>query len=288
MVSLISNPVSGKFNIDKKFELLTPIAKHFKSEIYGLDTISKTEFKNCLKDLSKKDNEICVAGGDGTLLDVLNTVDKNIIISYIPMGSGNAIKKSFYSPQISKKFYDNIFNKIINGKINYVDTINCNGIYSFLAGIGLDALVAFKREEMIKNGIHGFKSYSKAFFNVFKQGFSKYPTEISLDNCCLKTEISTLIASKTTHYGYNLQVMPEANINDSFIHIRTLPPSSFEIAKGLVSGFLQNQIAGTHYLSHSLKIKTKLPIYIHLHGTPFQPTNEINMNIEPKSFKFRY
>jgi diacylglycerol kinase family enzyme len=288
MVSIICNPVSGKYNIDEKYELLTPISKHLKSEIHGLDTITKKEFKNCLKELTKQDNEICVAGGDGTVLDVLNTIDKNTIISYIPMGSGNALRNPLKLTPISKKNYNKIFNNIISGNINHIDTIKCNGIYTFFLGIGLDALVAFKREEIIKKENKGFYSYAKPLFDVVKHGFPKYSAEISLDDYCFKTKISTLIASKVSHYGYNLQVMPEAQLDDSLLHIRTIPLETIETIKGILSGFLQNQQAGIYYSGHSLTIETNSDIHIHLNGTPFKPTNEFRMYVEPKSFKFRY
>jgi diacylglycerol kinase family enzyme len=95
--SIITNPASGNLSLPRRRELLALAAGVLQAGVYGLDTTSKEEFLTCARDLAGKCDVLVVAGGDGSLSDIINAIDtKERPIAYIPLGSGNAMSYALH------------------------------------------------------------------------------------------------------------------------------------------------------------------------------------------------
>jgi diacylglycerol kinase family enzyme len=90
--AIISNPASGNLSLSRRRTLLAEAGRILQAGVHGLDTTSREEFLVCARDLAGKCDVLVVAGGDGSLSDIINTIGiQKSPIAYIPLGSGNAM-----------------------------------------------------------------------------------------------------------------------------------------------------------------------------------------------------
>ena len=90
--AIIANPASGKMKVDQKRSVLARAAEILDSDINGLDTETPEEFTQCAQELATRCDLLVVAGGDGSLSDIINSIDTaKIPIGFLPLGTGNAM-----------------------------------------------------------------------------------------------------------------------------------------------------------------------------------------------------
>ena len=82
---IITNPVSGRLNLDQKRKLLDKAAGILDANVVGLEVGSREEFSACAKEVASSVDVLVVAGGDGSVSDVINAVDTSQTpIAYLP------------------------------------------------------------------------------------------------------------------------------------------------------------------------------------------------------------
>ena len=137
--AIIANPAAGKVTVDQKRSEMSQAAEILQAEIYGLDTGNVSDFKQCAKELTSECDVLVAAGGDGTISDIINTVDTSLVpIAYLPLGTGNSMKHALGL----KGSLADIAMRIRKGRINEYDLINCSDIKrAFMASTGFDGLV---------------------------------------------------------------------------------------------------------------------------------------------------
>jgi diacylglycerol kinase (ATP) len=90
--AILTNPASGPLRGATRRRALATAARILDAEVYGLDLKTREEFALCAREVSSRADVLVVAGGDGTVSDVINAVDtKQTPIAYLPLGSGNAL-----------------------------------------------------------------------------------------------------------------------------------------------------------------------------------------------------
>jgi YegS/Rv2252/BmrU family lipid kinase len=125
--------------------------------------------------------QIIVAGGDGTLNEVVNGIflqkeclPEQVLIGMIPVGTGNDWIKTFGIPNN----YQLAVDKIIEGKtllqdvgkLTYAEEEKVNTRYfSNMAGFGFDALVAAKANQLKQKGRTGLLVYLQSLLTAFFQ-----------------------------------------------------------------------------------------------------------------------
>ena len=93
--AIITNPVSGEMSVDQKRSALAKPAEILGAEIHGLDTKTPADFASCGRDLANSCDVLVAAGGDGSLSDIINSVNTGEkVIAYLPLGSGNAMRNA--------------------------------------------------------------------------------------------------------------------------------------------------------------------------------------------------
>ncbi|MEN8116631.1 MAG: diacylglycerol kinase family protein [Bacteroidota bacterium] len=155
--------------------------------------------------------QLIIAGGDGTLNEVVNGVLQQqkcslneIKIGMIPVGTGNDWIKTFGIPNN----YRSAINKLEEGKTFFQDvgklTLSENGetsyrYFSNMAGFGFDALVAQKANAMKEKGRTGFLVYLQSLLMAYLQ-YKIRKVNISVD----REQIEDLIFSVSVGIGkYN-------------------------------------------------------------------------------------
>jgi len=219
--TIITNPVSGNLSVPKRMEFLAHAARTLQAEVHGLDTTSKEEFLACARDLAGNCDVLVVAGGDGSLSDVINAIDtQERPIAYIPLGSGNAMSHALHL----RGSIAEVATRIKESRIRDFDLILCDERrLAYMVSIGLESAVIKKRDEYKAQGTSGFKAYLMAVLASYFKDFKGVKAGIATNGKAYKTKsLLSIMIMKQPYYGYGLKVMPGACFDDGRLHVRVL------------------------------------------------------------------
>ena len=170
-------------------------------------------------DLAKESSAhdvLIVAGGDGTIFEVVNNIDLSFqTLAILPIGTGNNLAKD-----LGIRKTGNIFNTIDRRNVTEIDLISCkfraNGSYHqrfvvSTSGLGFVSSVADLCNRYLK--ITGPLCYPiSSCCNVLQK---KMSAEIQLEeDPPQETEFTNFIINNTKHAG-NVCVFPDSDLRDS-------------------------------------------------------------------------
>lgn len=235
---------------------------------------------------SKIDTVIAV-GGDGTVTEVARGIIKRGYgsLGIIPGGTGNDFIKSL---DIKKDYLDSI-KTIINGKTIKIDVGLANG-YKFLniGGIGLDVEV-IKGFEKIKKYIKGRFAYIISIFKTLLK-FKKIKVSIEIDDKKVDENLVLFGTGSGKFYGGGLQMVPNAKINDGYLHSTLVKDlSNLRIATIFPEIFKGTHIRHKKYVetfkSKKIKIICQEDLYMNLDGELFFGGKEIEFSLSEEKLK---
>ena len=193
------------------------IIDRHKDKAYTIQTANK---------LSLDHDIIVAAGGDGTIVDVIQGITecgrkKDIALGIIPIGSGNAFRKSLGIPKNVKKS----IKLIAEGNTREIDLINIEGKAATFASIGATAQATLVSH---RNNVPGFFGYF--LVSRIMLIYRRKELEIELfdgiddsgkhfDKKIFKLKVFDCIIGKTNYFGYSWKIAPKAKIDDGFIDI---------------------------------------------------------------------
>ncbi len=174
--------------------------------------------------------KLIVAGGDGTLNEVVNGVflqqvcpPEKITIGMIPVGTGNDWIKTFgipnKYPEAIKKIQEEktIFQDV--GKVNYsVDRNNKLCFFSNMAGFGFDALVADKANRLKEKNRSGLWVYLSSFVSAYIH-YQTRRVKVSVDGNNLEELIFSVSVGIGKYNGGGMMQAPAAVPNDGTFEI---------------------------------------------------------------------
>ena len=267
--SIIANPVAGTLNIDQKRSVLEPAATLLKADICGLDTTTAQEFASCAQETAAHCDVLAVAGGDGTLSEIINCVDTAAkTIAYLPLGSGNAMGYALrYKGGLS-----DIAIRIRDGGVSTYDLIQCdNQKRAFMASIGIDGQIIRLRDQFRKQGITGFKSYVKAirqaYCGAYFGQYSRPDARMSIDGREIgEKKVLSLIVTKQPYFGFGMRVAPGARFDDRRLHIVCINSGSLQSVIGWATSFTIGNRTGRHITGRELRVQLKQPSILQIDG----------------------
>lgn len=283
---IVANPKAGKLNINKKKIILEKASAMLGDcKVYGLDTKSAEEFHTCANEVSKKVDTLIVAGGDGTLQDVINSVDKDVVLSYLPFGSGNAIKYALGLPKTIPK----ITEQIKNGKKRSLDLMLCDDSRkTFIADIGIGGKIVEEREKMLKKGVKGRLAYTLATAKIVSE-YKGQEIKVTIDKkkFYFKNALS-MVLTKIPFGGYGMNVVPKAKLNDGYIHFLAVAFDIPELAYGMVTVLIDGNKAGKYTKGKEIYVETSKEEYLEIGGDVERKGTSFKFKVLPKYLKMRY
>jgi YegS/Rv2252/BmrU family lipid kinase len=277
----IINPKSGT---GYKKNIRRIISQNFSKSEYDIEY---TKAKGHATDLSKKAailkyDSVIGIGGDGTINEIANgLIGSESSLGIVPCGSGNGFSRHLKIPQD--------FEKVIRDIPKYrrllIDTLKINDEFFLgIAGIGFDAHIAYLFANVKKRG---FLTYAKLVISeFFKYRPKKY--KLIIDGKEVFKEAFLLSFAKSSQYGNNIIIAPNAKLDDGYFQVAILkyPPirAIFEIFLRLKNGSIHKSKYYETYKCKEVFIKES-SIIAHMDGEPFLFKNETNIKIFPKSLK---
>lgn len=253
------------------------------------------------KFIKKGYRRFIVAGGDGTLNEVVNGIffQKNVptsdfLLAMIPVGTGNDWCRMFHIPfkykqaikvlKEEKTFIQDI------GKVNYFNASNQKWRYFInVAGMGYDAVVAEKTNKDKEMGRGGALTYLKNLFTSLL--FYKYSNiEIRIDNANegIKSKTFSLSVGICKYNGGGMTQLPHAIPDDGLLdmtHIKKLGKFTvLKEVKHLYDGSFINHPKVDTYSGSSFQITSEPTINLEVDGESLGHS-PFTFEIIPKSLK---
>lgn len=286
------NPISGtksKLNLEKKI-----IQKCGKRNIsFEILFTSKEGNYNFLHDKIEKENitDIVICGGDGSIGPIVSaTLNIEVNIGLIPLGSGNGLARTAGIPGSVNKAIDLIFER------KAIDTdaflIN-NTLSTHISGLGFDAKVA---DEFSKKTKRGLQAYTKISLKNFYTA-PVYPFTIDADGNQFKVDAFMICIANSNQFGNNFKIAPKASICDGLLDLVVLkktgkPQIVLSFIRQLVSGNIQSVSAKNIYGKNILyfqnkKIKIGNPQLapLHIDGNPVETGESFSIEVLPSAYK---
>lgn len=182
---------------------------------------------------AKHDGEtiIVTVGGDGTLHEVMNGVtrNKNVILGFIPGGSGNDFSRGFKIPSNPVKALQVLLRliksdpvQIDNGKMTLAD--GAEEFFINNMGAGFDALIAYQVNHSPIKAILNKLSLGRLAYVYFllKELFTFKPTtiDIAIDGKKYSFKQSWFVTvSNQPYYGGGMKIAPAAIPDDGLLDI---------------------------------------------------------------------
>lgn len=284
--SIITNPASGNLRAPKRRELLARAQEVLQADLHGLDTTSKEEFLACARDLAGHCEVLVVAGGDGSLSDIINAIDtRERPIAYIPLGSGNAMGHAL---SLRGSVAD-AATRIKEGRIHDFDLIQCDERRSaYMVSIGVEGAVIQRRNEYKARGTSGFKAYLLAFLVAYLKDFKGVKARIAVNGQSFEVRslLSTMIM-KEPYYGYGLKVMPGARLDDGQLHVRLLHKGILSSLAGGITSLTVGNRAGFYQTAEQVSVVLEAPLPMQADGDVAWAAKEFHFRVLPGALRMK-
>jgi diacylglycerol kinase family enzyme len=284
---IAANPVSGKRNAEKKMRILRHAAEILGPDcrVEGLDTDSAGEFCRCVRDLAQKNDILVIAGGDGTLSDAINSLDTGVLLGYLPFGSACALAQALKLPHDIQK----AALQIKNGIAHPVDLILCQeSKKAVMASIDINAHTLSVRQKLIEKGIKGCPAYVVGtVVSLLRYDRTDVTVTADGETFAIPNAISTIIA-KTPSFGFGMNIVPQAKVDDGFLHLLAVNAGFFRVIYGMLKSFFAPLNAGLYKKAHRIHITTKDPRYLQVDGNIYVKDTEFDFRILPGALRLKY
>jgi diacylglycerol kinase family enzyme len=284
----VANPSAGTISIARKTRALDQVKEILGHDcvIRGLDTQSKAEFTQCAVELARKVEILIVAGGDGTASDVINAVDSDTTFSYLPVGSGCALRYALgLPPQLTRAA-----KRIKEGSLHFLDLILCDDSRkAFMTSVGLEGDILNRREALQESGIKGPQAYAMATFGSFFADLERSDMSILIDGEELVVPaVVTAIVTKIPYYGYNMKVVPNAVFDDGHLHLLAVNSGWGEIVQNLANALLNENRLGIYRKAREIRITVPSERYAQADGNVYRRGTSFEYRVLPRGLKMWY
>lgn len=210
-VLIIYNPVAGR-RLKKKFDLIVKKLKENNLDIEIIFTQFTGHAKIIARENFNKYDMIAIAGGDGTINEVLNGVyDETTHISIIPLGTANVLAQEINL----KNDVKSIVNYIVHGSIKPLWLGKANGQYfALMLSVGLDAI-------SVANVNKNFKRWFGKFAYILSYLSAVIQSKNITYKVCIEGQIlyaSNVIVSNGRLYGGKFICAPAANLQEKKLY----------------------------------------------------------------------
>ncbi len=266
--AVILNPIAGRGKSFKKWADIKQELIAHEVAFQAFFTEKQGHALELTRWLQKKGySQLLVAGGDGTLHEVINGLDlsKDITIGVIPTGTGNDFARSI-KPRLDVKQAVKI---IAQGKSKLIDLGQVNDKrFINISGVGFDAEIAKEVNTKLRF-VKGRLAYLFALVKVLAL-YKCRPVDIYVNGGMLTKNILFLAVANAPYVGGGMKIVPDAVINDGVFHICL----AFDTSKLDILSTLPRVYNGSH-ISHpkvmtikadEVKLVSKYPFAVHADG----------------------
>ena len=278
--AIIANPKAGRLTVDQKRLLLNKVSPILDAEVQGLDTTSAAELTRCAVELSTRCDVLVVAGGDGTLSNVINAIyPSRLSLAYLPLGTGNAIRQTlgYRGGPVD------IARRIHSGHRHAYDLIRCDGKrLAFMASVGVDSTAVKLWTHYRQQGFSGLKAYFlaslKAYLSVYRPG----RVRLTIDETDITVEkMLSLLVVKQPYFGLGMKVVPQARWDDGYLHTLCIPSGWHNMVVGVATSFTIGNRIGIYQAGTKASVRSERPLTLQIDGELGWAHNAFSFEVLP-------
>lgn len=232
-VKFIYNPYSGENTIISELDKVIMIHQKYGYTIVPFRISFEYELSSAFEDIDENFKYVLVAGGDGTVDNVVNTMKKmniNLPVAILPTGTANDFAKFIGMPQRIEKACEQILNstpkKVDLGKINDKYFIN-------VASTGLFTDVSQKTDVNLKNTIGKLAYYVKGIEQL--PNFRKLKIKVTSENNVFDDNMYLMLVFNGRTAG-NFNLAYKSEIDDGLLDVIIIKSG---IMKNMISIFIK-------------------------------------------------
>lgn len=240
MITVLVNPVSGG---GKAMKVLPDIEKYLKEErrqyIVRKTSLPGDALKVAIDAVKSGHDAIIVAGGDGTMSEVLHgVVGSAVAIVFAPCGTGNDFVKCMHIPVEPLA----AIKKQLSSPLRRLDYATVNGrAFLNVCGTGFDVEV-LRHLEGYRSKISGMRAYLYALKDALKY-YKPMELMVSVDNQPFeKKSLCILCVGNGVYLGGGMKGVPDAVPYDGVLNLVMVKA----IKKWMIPFLLPLFISGTH------------------------------------------
>jgi YegS/Rv2252/BmrU family lipid kinase len=299
---VIVNPNAGRQKGARDWEKISILLRQYKID-FGF---AFTSFKEHAIELTKAYLEegykkFIVVGGDGTLNEVLNGIfrqDKiatdQFLLAVIPIGSGNDWCRMFnvpndYEEAVRLIKQESTFLQDVGLVSFFRNSVSESRYFINVAGVGYDAIVAFKTNKDKERGKGGAWLYFKNLLtSLVSYKFTSTEITTSGDKDRIRTRMFSLSVGVCRYNGGGMKQLPHAIPDDGMLDLTLIKKlgkfSVLKEVKNLYDGSFINHPSVETLVSDHFKIISDPPVMLEADGESlgFSP---FTFDIIPRSIK---
>jgi diacylglycerol kinase (ATP) len=276
------NPAAGRLGIERKRALIARFTRLLggSCEVVGWDTRDARELQRAASEIAPAVDILIVAGGDGTFSDIMNAVEPDTVLSYLPLGSGNAWRKTLGLPLS----VPGIAERIRNGQRHAIDLILCDGSRKgIFASIGIEGHVLHQRAMLLQRGVRGFDAYFRSTVKSLLWGYKRRDAVVEIDGRQHDVPRAiTVVVTKTRFYGYAFEIVPQARPDDGLLHVLTVCDARLSIILEILTSFIGGNRTGTYRTGEHVRIATSEKTYLQIDGTLQREGSSFEFQVLPR------
>ncbi len=226
----IVNPSAARNKWRRRSKLRNYLQKNLPGEI--VDTKGDKELTiETVRKVCPDHQTVVVVGGDGTVADAIQGIiasgrGKEVCLGIIPLGSGNAFRKSLGIPKNVKK----ALRVLAEGKTREIDLIEVEGRLAGFASVGAAACVTQEKLQHRVQSLAGHLIASRILLTLPRKEaeielFDGKSDDGYFARKTLKLRLFDCVVGKTNYFGYGWKVAPKAKIDDGYLDITLLETS---------------------------------------------------------------
>jgi diacylglycerol kinase family enzyme len=288
-IACIINPVAANNKWIKRKNLKGYLEKNIPGQIYDSQN-NKIQTIQLAKKLSLENDILVAAGGDGTVADVIQGImeanrGKDTALAVLPLGSGNAFRRSFGIPLSMRK----AIQLLEYGHTKEIDLIDIEGQPATFASIGATAEITHKK---IQTSLPGLRGHLKASLIIFRLPLRKMEVELfeGLDDRgkpffhkTLHVETLDCVIGKTNYFGYSWKVAPNAKADDGFIDITFYETSPVQYVLSFPRIYLGTFQKTQKHVKAKGAVFRGDNLHIQYHGEHLGIKEKITLNLRPRA-----
>lgn len=269
-----------------------------------------------LRALAQNVTHILVAGGDGTVREVLEAVANSgladkVSVGILPSGTGNVLARNLrleltdLAAAVKRGLLGNRHPMDMGlARIVAADGSRTEKLFAVMAGVGLDAKI-MQRTDTAKKRKYGWVAYIEGGFKSLPLQYAKL--RISCDANEPKTlRVLTLLVGNAGWLPGNIGLMPDASLDDGRLDVAAIAPRrawewvDFWSRVSFANRYVRPNRIGRQLLDATANVKTlenmrgakirvtpELPIYMQLDGDAFGEISEVEFEIVPRAVTIR-
>lgn len=279
---LVVNPISGDMDKGEILIKTLAFAEEFNVEIIIYET-SGNEDEKAIKNLYElhKPERVLIAGGDGTIKMVGETLEKqNVIFGIIPAGSSNGLSVDLNLPTTIE---ENLSVAFHNHFIE-MDMIAINGKKSIhLSDLGLNA-------ELVRNyengSTRGKLGYALQVITTLSELEAPFSATIEANNETIECVARMIVIANSQKYGTGVTINPDGKMNDGKFELVILKNLDLLVFGKIISGNIPVNSVDVEIIStDKATITTVLPISFQIDGEYIGEETRLNIDILPSQMK---